>query len=312
MTHTAIKSGLRMGRPTLASVTLWALFSAGACYVPEAPKDVPFRDQDVGRTADGVVPDLSEVEAQVLPIIDGVWLQYSQISTCVDIVGHFEQMMRAVYLVESSQDDSGVLQEQWTACEIELTPLLGMQPTVSQALLDGTYPVVTAQGLVNATRVGGDYVSGALAEIWGIAFDDPIHDLFPDNSEDSRIYDSDGDGHPAATLMFGVFCDSYVAQRTISNYHGTFISPDRIEGTAVSATRQLVIDATQPLCEVDYETRPNSARNSFGRIRIDGQGHSLDLDSNGDSIIGCEEVVPFRDTLFDTVTIDDESCEVAD
>jgi hypothetical protein len=290
--------------------TLIVVAAAAACAPPETPTDGNFEDQSTFGTDSGV-GDLGEINATVVPTIAGTWLMYSQASTCVDFVVQSETYKRSLYIIETTQDDSGVTQERFIACEIELSEVFGLLPSVTPAMLVTSYPIDTVGGLVTGTAVGGGYSSAPLSELWGLEMDDPVNDLFPTESDDSRIVDSDGDGNPGATLVFGNFCEAYIAQRTLSHYFGAYVTPDRIEGTIVSTSRQLTVDATQTLCASNYEIRSNGPRNHFLRIRVDGEGDSLNLDADGDGSVTCDEVVPFKDVLFERIPIDDDSCAIA-
>jgi hypothetical protein len=296
--------------PRSAVLALSLGLLALACGPPETPGQTAFANQTVGGGPDAGQVDVVETQARVLPTMDGIWLQYNQVSTCVDIVFSEETFKRDLFLVETIQDDFGVLEEHWTACEIELSPVLGLQPSVTPALLSTSYPITTRGGLVSGTILGSGYVSAALAELWGLDLTDPVNEPLPDDPDDPSIVDSDRDGRPGATLVFGDFCESFVAQRTLTYYVGEYTAPDRIEGEAISGNKQLLIGATESLCEATYEVRSNHPRSSFVRIRVDGQGGSLDLDTDGDGEVECNEVIPYKDTLFERVEIDDRFCEV--
>lgn len=304
MTTSRTTSSSAAHRFTVVCVLLLAV----SCDPIDPPGQTPFSDQDVASSADQMWSDGLDVQAVPMPTIDGIWLHYHHVATCVDLGSLTETFVRGLHIIESVQNTSGILSETWTACDIELSPVLGMTPAVTDGLLITTFPIVTEGGLVTGTIAGGGYSSGPVAELWGVALDDPVNDSFPTDIDDPRIFDSDLDGKPAATLVFGDFCETYVAQRTSSAFYGEYTAPDRIEGTAVSTTEQIVIDATQSLCEISYETRSNDARNTFVRIRIDGQGNSLNLDANGDGQITCDEVIPYKDILFERIECDAEYC----
>ena len=249
--------------------------------------------------------------------ISGTWLHYSQLSTCVDIGSEsFETYARTLYLVDIEHDDYGVAIESWRGCDIELTPVLNLLGVLKAENYDSIFPVTSRGGLATSTAVGGGYASGPMVELWGIALDDPVHDELPTDGDDDRIYDSDGDGHPGATLVMGTnVCDAYLFQRTSAIFMGRVVANDRIEGNAVSTTEQVIIDATTMFCMSTYDSRPNDARNAFARQRVDGEGGSLDLDTDGDGLVTCDEVIgdhedfqPVVAALFDRIDLDDSVC----
>lgn len=316
-------------------VAVGGLLLVGAC-VPESGGEGLFDAQQLGR-ADvvddgGLLP--GEIEAVVVPELDGTWLHYHQMSTCVDVgQGSFELVNRTLYIVETTEsaDDFGTLQESWTACDIELSPVLGLTPRLPEGQYTFGYPFTTEQGLVTGTAVGSRYASGAVAELWGLTMTEPVSEPMPSLADctrvpgspsavscaDDRVIDMDQDGLPGITLTFndGV-CQAFVVQRTTNYFQGEFVRPDRIEGNpsgpyggAVGYTGQVILDATTPLCTTTYSTRSNDAYSGWARQRIDGLGGSLDLDTNADGVIECDEVVDVAPSLFNRRPSNDVQCE---
>jgi hypothetical protein len=302
----------RSHRPTRPVTVALTFAAALAGCVPGDGPAGNFDAQDLGAD-DGGPSDLGgDRAAERVPSADGVWLHYAQNQTCVDVLAtaNFETYNRSYYIVTVEQDAFGILSESWENCQIELSPLLGLQPQVLPGLLDDLYPVVTGGGLINSTNIGEGYASGMVAEPWGIRFDDPVNDEFPTSADDPRIEDTDGDGNPGATLDFDEgSCLAFVAQRTSTLYRGEFVEFDRIEGSSVSTNRQLVLGSTG-LCGTQYQVRTITDRNVFTRLRIDGQGGALDLDANEDGQITCSEVLPFKDVLFERVETNDCYCQL--
>jgi hypothetical protein len=309
--------------------TLCASLALGlmtAC-VPETPiqTDIPEQVQDVGF-------DSATDVAIGVDTMDGTWLHFSQMSTCVRVgVQSFELLSRTIYIVDVEQTDEqfGTLSESWTACDIELTELLGLLPRVSDGLLEHGFPVVTERGQTNGTAIGSYYASGPMSELWGLEMDDPTRDIFPDpdlcervddpeqvECSDDRIVDMDQDGLPGVTLQFNDVCQAYVVQRTTNHFSGPFVRPDRIEGNATGPfggaagqTLQVIMDATESLCTTEYGSRSNDAFSSFARQRIDGQGGALNLDADGDGRIVCDEVMDAAPQLFSRRGQNNDHCE---
>jgi hypothetical protein len=335
---------------TVLSILPAVLLLTTACSAPAAPTNDAFGDQAVGDTlpdtpvdtgepdgsADDAGPDGSgEVDATCgshpapegatwLPKLDGTWVQFNQTSSCVKFTSYDEQFNKSLYLVTSTQDEHGSLVEQWENCGIELSPVYRIQPTPSQGTVNAL-KFTTRGGLVDGTRrvrrgtdfrflpgaKGDGYASGAFVELWGMSFENPLTDPFPSSADQVTVVDTDGDGLPAASLSFTGGCVAYVAQRAISYFDGRFVEPDRIEGSVVSVTRQIIVDATQPLCKSQYDIWSNRDRSRFARVRIDGQGGARNFDANADGRITCDEVVGRRDELFDSITPTGSCCDPA-
>ncbi len=290
--------------PLLYMILIVPLFYA--CDAPPAPdtsKQIP--NQQIQEEQ---MIQIMTGEKIYLPTITGTWLHYSQTSTCVDLGRSIEQLNRTLYLVETTQQDHGVLSEKWQACQIELSPIIGIQAKIPPSLQASVYPVNTEQGLVIGKLDHIKYQSGPLVELWGANFEHPMSDPFVISSDDPRIEDKDMDGNIGVTLEIGSACKAYMVQRNISFAQGIFVEEDRIKGDILATSEQTILDASAPLCKTKYSTRDQPERSIFERVRIDGQGGSVNLDLDGNGKIKCEEVIEAKDQLFDRLALNDESC----
>ncbi len=297
------------GRWLLPAIVAGLSVAASACEVV-APEDVEFGAQDVGLTeVTAHVGSLDRSLATYVDDIEGTWLVYSEISTCVAIIAVEEMLQHSVYIVETRQPEPPRIDEVFTACDIRLSPILSLESIITDALLATSYPVQVEDGLVAGSSAASGYTSGAFVELWGLDMADPLREPFPTEADDPRIVDSDRDDHPAATLpVGGGVCDTYLIQRSITRMQGSFVAPDEIAGSLFSTTQQFRIDATQALCRSGYDTRSNFDRSRFRRIRIDGRGGSIDLDLDGDGAITCDEVLPAVSELVRYTPADHEVC----
>ncbi len=85
----------------------------------------------------------------------------------------------------------------------------------------------------------------------GIALENPRGTPLPTDPNDPRIVDDDGDGKPGITVTIKVTDDLvgelYIARREIFSWTAFLVEPDRLEGTVVDASEQLVIGASDPI-----------------------------------------------------------------
>lgn len=285
----------------LSTILIMALI---ACDAPNAPMG-EFKAQSIS-IDQGI--ELNLGEAQYLPTFDGTWLAYAQVSTCVDIGRSLEQMTRSLYLVQTKELASGALEEEWDACHLELSPILSIQTLVPPALRKSVYPVSSKMGFAVGINERKKYLSGPMIELWGLNMENPLSEPFIEDENDPRIFDQDQDGNPGGTLELGTACLAYMVQRTINYFQGEMVSADRIKGDVFSDSEQLIVDATSSLCKTRYATRAQPRRSIFERIRIDGQGNSLNLDRDLNGKITCDEVLDVREQLFDRLPLDDQSC----
>jgi hypothetical protein len=285
-----------------------AVFSA-ACAIPEPPGNEAFPDRaDAGDVAVDVAPDVHFGDAVVVSEMAGTWLHYQEVSTCVGLIEpNIEQMTRYLYVVEVEQDSRRMITEKWNACRIDISRVFGQQPFVNTAVLETSFPVFTGGHVAASTEVGAPYHSGPVPEVWGIDFEDPVLESFPASPDDPRVVDSDQDGNPGVSMDFDILtCQKFLVNRTVNNHHGSYVEPDRIEGTINSNTQQLNVGPTNA-CSAQYQTSDNQARNVFYRQRVDGRGGAPDL-RDDDGVVSCDAALSAFDSFFSERPVDDSSC----
>ena len=319
----SVSSNTSLSSPLGVSLTLFlsilAVSSAG-CDTPDAPPSAfePQRINTGGDTSGGESASsgaqLTLGELSYQESLEGMWVHYSQVSTCVDIGSSLEQFNRSLYLVELNELPHGGIIETWEACEIDLTPVITVQARVPERLRASVYPLETRSGQVSGAPPEQFYVSGPLIELWGVSMDDPRVDPMPVDADDERISDTDGDGQVGVTLSLGDACEAYMIQRRQSSYTGSLTAPHLIEGEILSVTEQLILDASAPLCKTSYQTRSHPERSIFTRVRVDGRAGSFNLDADQDGTVSCDEVLAARNVLFDQIfelrEVDDSSCQL--
>lgn len=125
----------------------------------------------------------------------------------------------------------------------------------------------------------------------GIRLDDPANEPLPDDPDDPRIVDDDGDGNPGVTVTIRVTDDLigelYIARREIFAYEVFLTDPDTLEGTVTDDSEQLIIGASDPifLAESDWVQHPDLSKSPIILRRVEA-----DWD--------CDRLVVERPTLF--------------
>lgn len=126
----------------------------------------------------------------------------------------------------------------------------------------------------------------------------PETDLIPTEDNDPRIFDHDGDGHPAFTLGFTstlIKGDIYLVQRLSHELTGTYIpgdgafgvgsNPDTITGGVNWTDHQYTVDATNPTLNSQKESTILNDQSTFIYVRVP-EGFT------------CEQVYGQKDALF--------------
>ncbi|MEM1349970.1 MAG: hypothetical protein AAGI01_15525 [Myxococcota bacterium] len=111
----------------------------------------------------------------------------------------------------------------------------------------------------------------------------------PDEPDDPRVFDQDGDGHPGVTVRIrgAVDGDIYVVQRSWDEMYGELLDEDHFDGHVKWKTEQSVLGATSIFLKSSPDSRAHAspARNYFRTTRLP-QGK------------GCAHALKHRDTLF--------------
>lgn len=257
-------------------------------------QDAQFADAGAG-AADAVA--LADAASST----SNIWAMATDWSTCVSIGDlHFELRTYKLLRVQVQKFD-GFWQETRQVCAVQNTPLLGQATVFPPALIAS----MTPQVVTSARASDGTYTSALEAQIVGIHMEHPLSDPMPTSPSDPRIYDSDNDGQPAATLKVGQMCDLYQVNRAIAMLNGKTVSPTRIEGGAVHEVYQFNIGGTSAFCTTETETAANQPENRF----VLAQGAAAGLDKDGDGDVTCAEIVAGQASLIQWRPADNGRCQ---
>lgn len=294
--------------------SLCALLALGAaaCQVDRGQSDLP--DQqigDAGADADTTTPADAELGDGGLGTgsgagtMTGTWLLYHERSTC--LLGQ-EQLTHATYVMEIEQHGATV-SETRHLCSTELSEVFDMQVRIPQNVLESIDFVDVDRGVVSTLRVGGSYVSSTEVALWGLDLEDPAVDPVPDSVDDPRVIDSDADGHPAVSFQVGSDCQRYQGQRQVIKYHGTFTTPNQIDGSSTGVTDLKVYGGSDDFCTIAPAVASNDAASRFRMVRVDGKGGSFDADTDGDGQISCAEAMAISARVLDDREADNANCQ---
>ncbi len=225
----------------------------------------------------------------------GTWAMATDWSTCVHI-GEARFELRTYKLVRVEVEEVGpVWRERRTVCSVVNTALLGQITVFSPAVIQ-SYVEQTVLSTFSGHGKGQIYNGGLDIQLLGVKLTEPATDAMPSGPGDPRVVDSDGDGKPGGTLLVGQLCQVYAANRALSQVHGQWVGPQRIEGGAVHVTNQVALASSSSFCETAFPTLPNQPHNVFALQRVDGAG--LNLDSNGDGNVTCAEIIAQQTQLI--------------
>ncbi len=287
----------------LVVVLATALVGAG-CQVERGTTNLPDQSIPDASFDAGNSNDIGLGQGPGAATMTGTWLLYHERSTC--LMGQ-EQLTHAAYIIQMEQDGATVTEHR-TLCGTDLSAVFGMQVTIPQSTLDSIEFVEVDKGVVSTLRVGGSYVSSTEVALWGLDLDKPMVDPVPESADDPSVIDSDHDGNPAVTFQVGNNCQRYQGQRQVLKYHGTFTTPNQIDGSSTGVTDLVVYGGSDDFCTVAPPVQSNDAASRFRMVRVDGKGGSFDADSNGDGQITCSEVLAIAPAVMDDREADNSNC----
>ncbi len=276
--------------------------------------ETPFETQTpITADAGGIGTDAGLITGQGIPTMDGTWLLIHEQSNCVETLGLNAEALSVTTEIVTMTQDGGRVREEHQICSIALTKVLDIETVFPDVAAQSHQPITIEDSQVSGNGFGAGYVSGLEAQLFGVQLEDPLSDEVPDSPDDPRVVDSDGDGQPAVTLLISGGaanggCDMYVVQRSSVRYFGLFERPNLITGGSTTYYNQEVMGATQSLCGVPRIVTPSDPHSRFELHRADGQGGSLNIDLNGDSIYTCDEANAVTLELWNFREPDDTLC----
>jgi hypothetical protein len=254
--------------------------------------------------------DATEEQASGSDLVaDGTWLQWTETVSCVQVMGlNIELLTEALALVQLSDKGGGVVEHSLRECGMEESPILGL-PTVVPYTVTDHVPVRTFVSILDSKKAGGSYATQLDISTWAVHLDHPETDPMPTDINDPRVFDQDQDGKPAVTLLLGdSTCEMYVVQRATKQWKGTVQSGTLISGGGQSASEQYILQATVGLCAANHLTWFLSDSARFAMLRVDGAHGAINLDTNADGQVTCEEARAYGTPPFNPKAPDNSEC----
>ena len=210
-----------------------------------------------------------------------------------DAVAYEDDVLKSLIISTGFSDletRDGVLWNRQRFCHAEMANDQGIDTSISDEATSAIIPVDTP---VDVSLVGDRLriLRPATPTPIGIELADPANEALPNDPDDSRIIDGDGDGFPGVTAHIRINDeiegDLYIARREIFVYDVIQETPDRMVGTITDSSEQLVIGASNEIfiTPAQWEQVPEPALNPVIWQRVDD-----DWD--------CERLAAERDQIF--------------
>ncbi len=234
----------------------------------------PQESQDV----DGGHTDASGVD------LSGRWVKFTAASALTDtIVGGEEESTTYSLLRVEMEQDGNELSLHSEVCAVDIVAESDFAETIlPDAFVDALEP----------TQRQGTFSQGVFElprhyELRGVEFEDsedPETEPLPDEADDPRVTDPDGDGNPGLTIFVDagiVSGEIYVVQRGWDEFEGSLVDDDRIEGKLTWDDEQEILGASDSaLLIAEPTSRPNPDEESshFAMVRL-AESESDDCES---------------------------------
>lgn len=225
------------------------------------------------------------------PNLAGRWAQLQVTTSVVDVPmsGPSEARITSLALLDMEQDDND-LAIQEVVCAVESDG-----PT---KIIRTEYPRGFAKALSGRQRRARlEFSNGAWRYLEpksyrssGVELADPEQDELPFASEDPRVVDQDGDGHPGLTVRIAGWVNGeiYMIQRGWSELSGIVRSKAQIEGSVAWSSEQRVLEATSNMLERAPLSRPHpqQEKSFFRMARVPERATCADLEKRAPRLFG--------------------------
>ena len=158
---------------------------------------------------------------------------------------------------------------------------------------------------LSGTLGGAKYAPPAQIVVLGADLANPSTDALPTADDLTHAIDQDEDGEPGVTLEADVaLCSGiqelYIALRTMVTLDGTVEDSNTITGEMAADLEQSILGMSDSCLNaattLEVEVLPGS---TFRALRIDGANDAINLDTNSDSVVDCDELTTGLETVFD-------------
>ncbi len=221
------------------------------------------------------------------PDLSGTWAM-KMVTTSnyrLAVVAQFTSVSTSIIQVNITQDGHDLtLHTQF--CSIDMSNTApGIQPHLSSGFLESMTPN-QRPGRLRRKQNSWRLHIPKMWDIHGMRMDDPDNDPMPEDADDPRVFDQDGNGHPGFTLHLEgrLGGDMHLAQRIWDQFDGELLSDDEIRGQVRWDSDQSVLDATSRRLRSNPTNEPNLDESSFQMVRVYDGLSCADLMSQADRL----------------------------
>ena len=246
------------GFPALALLITLPLMAPSPAPLYEAPQP-HVTSALTARSGLALASDPAESEATP-PDLSGRFAQKLVTTARAKVmgVGRVDTTTTAYLIVEVEQEGTR-LRMKSRACNATLDGSRVVRTTIPDAFVE-SLPERTRRGTL---RRDNDAWVLDVARDWdirGVRLRDPANETLPEDADDPRVFDQDGDGHPGLSVQVEGLIDGEVrvVQRGWDEYSFPVQDPDHLRGSVRWNSEQSVVDATSRFLRGGPEAEPLS------------------------------------------------------
>lgn len=188
----------------------------------------------------------------------------------------------------------------YTTCFVTLAPvrsIVGEVTNTAPPAFTDAIPVIHAAVELSGVALGAAYDPPASVVVSGAELAEPESDELPTAEDDERVRDSDGDGRPGVTVVNSLGGEQNISFRNRGDTRGVVESGNRVlgatEGDLTALPESSVLGMGNGFLP-EFESVPSI----FEMVRVDGRDGAPDLDTDGDGVVSCQEIVDAQAFLF--------------
>lgn len=224
--------------------------------------------------------------------ISGVWAQLhvSSASSPFSLDGETASTTVTTWRLVMEQRGTDVLIH-GTVCSVDIiTQSTVVTTVVPDALVSSLEKSFLTASVGLDERGALRFYQPPYTEVRGARLADPVLDELPDDPEDPRVIDQDGDGKPGVTVRVTglVAGELYIVQRRTNELLGRVHDRETIDGLMIWNNEQSTLGSDNPTLiryQPEYIPNPNAAMSFFRSSRIEPS-------------VTCEQITDMRDSVF--------------
>jgi hypothetical protein len=197
--------------------------------------------------------------------LSGTYIMFEQTTSVTElpVLKDVTAKMRATTLVNLSHDGNS-LRGQGKLCDLHIESSTDLISTEFPAAFKRSLPPIALNLRLRGEGNSMKVTQATATSVLGVKLKDQQKEPLPKNTDDPRVYDQDGDGHPGMTVKVDgiVSGEVYVIQRTTTRLLGERIGAS-FRGQVIFKNEQKVVGASSVMLNRSPNPKPDLSQSFF-------------------------------------------------